>query len=59
MLLKGPGTEAVRIILESFFPNNTFDVDLHREENNIRQNAKRWRLTRTQLGLMFPVSGKE
>ncbi|CAG2219829.1 unnamed protein product [Mytilus edulis] len=56
--LKGPGTEAVRIYFDSLFPNNTLDIDLRREESNIRRHAKRWRLTVKQLDLMFPAVGK-
>ncbi|XP_071140502.1 uncharacterized protein [Mytilus edulis] len=57
-LVNGPGTEAVRIFFDSFFPNNTLDIILRREESNIRRNAKSWRLTGKQLDLMFPAVGK-
>lgn len=57
-LLKGPGTEAVRIFFDSFFPNNTLDIELRKEEINIRNNAIYWRITKKQLDLIFPSVGK-
>lgn len=57
-LVTGLGTEAVRIFFDSFFPNNTLDIVLRREENNIRRRASHWRLTQKQLDLLFPAIGK-
>lgn len=57
-LLGGPGTDAVRLLFDSFFPINTLDIVLQREQKNIRRRAQHWRITKTQLDLIFPSVGK-